>query len=88
MLARVAYPDNGDLLTHGPVDVRHGVDGWVLVDMEWDPDSGLAVYDFVQYDDRGRFVATATAVARQPYSAKHEGWSELWNEPEHVFGLY
>lgn len=86
MLARVAYPDHGDVLTHGPVDVQHGVDGWVLVDMDWNPDTGIAVYDFVQVDGQGKYIGSATATVRQPYHPSHEGWSELWNEPQAVFG--
>ena len=26
--------------------VQHGVDGWVLEDMEWDPETGIAFFEY------------------------------------------
>lgn len=83
MLASVVHKDAQSYIGV----VNHGVDGWVLVDMEWSPESGLASYDFVQFDERGAYIASACAIVRQPFAPTHEGWAELWNKPEVVFGL-
>lgn len=69
------------------VDVQHGVDGWILTDMDWSPESGVAVYDYVQLDEHGKYVASACRIERQPCTSKHEGWSELWDRPVLVFTL-
>lgn len=84
MLASVLYKDR-PFQPVPAVEINHGVDGWVLVDMDWNPDSGLAVYDYVQYDNKGKFLAAASAIVLQPYNHSHEGWHELWNRPEAVF---
>jgi hypothetical protein len=59
----------------------HGVDGWVLLDMEWHPKSGLATYDYAKYDATGKYLASHCRIVRQPCADSHEGWDELWNEP-------
>jgi len=69
------------------VPPHHGVDGWVLLDMEWNPDSGVSEYEYAQYDLQGKYLANHKRTERQPYEEKHEGWSELWGTKRTVFSL-
>lgn len=46
---------------------RHGVEGWVLEDMDWDPETGLATFE---YFNRSR-GETRIEVRYQPVQDSH-----------------
>lgn len=81
----VVKVDGTEVMVHDKP--THGVDGWVLLEMEWHPKTGLATYDYIQFDESGKYVASHRRVVRQPCSEKHEGWAELWDEPKFIYSM-
>lgn len=54
-------------------DPRHGVDGWVLEDMDWDPDTGISTFE---YSNTLRPLCCAIIHRAQPTYEGHTGWFE------------
>lgn len=52
--------------------MRHGVDGWDLVEYEWDPKTGLGHYLY-EREVNGSIVNTRL-VKPQPVNETHIGW--------------
>ncbi len=51
-------------------DIRHGKDGWILEDMDWEPATGLATFE---YSNR-HTGTTIFRVRPQPHQDGHVEW--------------
>lgn len=50
---------------------RHGADGWVLEDMDWDPETGISRFEYSNTEKRGTVWVVHRA---QPTTPDHVGW--------------
>jgi hypothetical protein len=57
---------------------RHGVDGWSLEDMDWDPETGTATFEYSNIDGRHEVMLRA-----QPTLPEHkEFFHQLWGRKQ------
>ncbi len=56
-------------------DAHHGVDGWLLVDMEWYPEDGMSCFQY-ERTIPGVGIELAVKWREQPATFQHEGWWE------------
>lgn len=54
-------------------DVINGVDGWVLIDMDWDPEDGMSCFQYERAIP-GEGVELAIVWRPQPITFTHRGW--------------
>jgi len=57
---------------------RHGVDGWVLEDMDWDPKTGLSTFEYSSTTGE----PNAFEVRPQPTHEGHEQWQARNRPPD------
>lgn len=62
-------------------DIRHGVDGWSLADMDWDPDTGVSRFEY-----QGLGGTVLIVFRDQPTRPDHQGWSDR-QEPQLIYIL-
>lgn len=55
---------------------RHGQDGWILEDMDWDPGTGVSTFEYSNSDGLRHMAITRA----QPTSPDHVGFfHQLWD---------
>ncbi len=62
----------------------HGVDGWVLEDMDWCPQTGLAVFEYFNVIMKTH----AHQVRLQPTHEGHLNWEEMRDVVPRIFGIH
>ncbi len=62
---------------------QHGVNGWVLQDMEWDPETGVAIFEYSNTISR----TTLQEVRVQPTREGHFNWEHMRDRPVNVLTL-
>jgi hypothetical protein len=67
------------------VDKQHGVDGWELVEMDWNPDDGVS-YFLYERTITGVGVETRVVYREQPTTFRHDGWWDR-DRTERVYKL-
>ena len=50
--------------------LTHGVDGWTLEDMDWDPETGIAQFTY-EHPQLGESIT----YRHQPSLLRHSGWA-------------
>lgn len=70
--------------TYSDLDVQHGVDGWVLDDMEWYTEDGMSCFQYERITPEG--VELAIVWRPQPATFQHEGWWER-DRTERIFAF-
>lgn len=63
--------------------MQHGSDGWVLEDMEWDENDGVAR---LEYSNRN-VIGTRSRFVDQPTRPGHKSWLLLFAEPQTVMTI-
>lgn len=66
-------PFSPDDYTFLGVDVRNGVDGWELVDYDWNPETGFGRFEYERELQNG-VIEQYVCVRAQPAGPQHEGW--------------
>lgn len=61
--------------------LAHGEDGWVLEDMDWDPETGISRFEYSNRQRHGTWVVHRA----QPTTPEHVGW--LDREFQNVLSL-
>lgn len=75
--------------------IKHSIDGWILEEYDWVPETGVATLLYEKFDAETKKVLTETVVLQQPQHPEHAGWSyvnqmlrqrtlELGRLPKHV----
>lgn len=54
--------------------IAHGVAGWSLEDMDWDPSTGVAVFTYSHAQ-----LGTREVTRAQPCHPSHAGWDDRMN---------
>lgn len=54
---------------------RHGENGWILEDMDWDPESGVATLEYSRYVPGVKEPEVVFITKQQPMLPTHEGWT-------------
>lgn len=62
---------------------QHGVDGWSLEDMDWDPETGLALFEYSNITGH----LTVKQVRPQPTREGHVQWSTIHEQPACIFAM-
>lgn len=62
--------------------VLHGRNGWVLEDMDWDPDTGVSTFLYSRKQP-GSVEEIAEVSRSQPTEERHSGWAS--RREQHVF---
>lgn len=58
------------IASDGRFEPHHGENGWVLEDMDWDPETGISTFEY-----RNTQRGTTCVIARtQPTCPEHVGW--------------
>lgn len=66
--------------------VAHGVDGWQLEEMDWDPNTGLSRFDYSRQVPKA-LEERCAEIRMQPTVPEHLGWSVLGRQEQQVFTI-
>lgn len=58
----------------------HGENGWVLVEYDWDPETGIGTCVY----ETGKGIPPITVTLNQPSDPRHAGWARAWYEFVHM----
>lgn len=56
------------------VEMADGVNGWSLVEYDWDPKTGVGTYKYECPDREAGIVDVYVVQKAQPYQPSHTGW--------------
>lgn len=58
--------------------IYHGSDGWILEDMDWNPETGVSTFTYERMFDgkRERFVTDRA----QPTNPEHQDWDPFFKQ--------
>lgn len=62
---------------------QHGVDGWVLEDMDWDPITGLAIFEYSSTTGQ----LPTRHVRPQPIREGHVEWNAMHDKSAAIFEI-
>lgn len=66
--------------------IQHGEGGWELEEMDWDPETGRARFEYSRQVPK-QLEERTFEVRCQPTLPTHLGWKQLWFLEQDVFGM-